>query len=98
MVSLVNLLTAKGVRQGDPLSPLLFVLAADLLQSIINRAWQNGVLKHPLSDDFGGDSPILQYANDTLLILPGDARVLFYLKGILRSFFDSTGLHINFEK
>jgi hypothetical protein len=88
----------RGVRQGDPLSPLLFVLAADLLQSIVNKAWQLGVLKHPISDNFGGDFPILQYADDTLLILPGHARVLFNLKGLLRSFSDSTGLHVNFNK
>lgn len=65
---------------------------------MINKAWQNGVIKHPLSDDFGGDFPIIQYVDDTLLILPGDGRSLFNLKGLLRPFSDSTGLHVNFEK
>jgi hypothetical protein len=42
---------------------------------MVNKAWQTGVLKHPLSEDFGEDFPIIQYANDTLLILPGDAKL-----------------------
>ena len=28
--------------------------------------------------------------------MPGDARVFFNLEGLLRSFSDSTGLHVNF--
>jgi hypothetical protein len=50
------------------------------------------------SDSFGGDFPIVQYADDTLLILPAEVRILFNLKGLLRSFSDSTGLHVNFSK
>jgi len=64
----------------------------------MNKAWQNGTLQHALSDNFGGDFPILQYADDTLLILPGDARILFNLRCLLRPFSDSTGLHVNFSK
>jgi hypothetical protein len=33
----------RGVRQGYPLSLLLFVLAEDLLQSVINKAKDNGI-------------------------------------------------------
>jgi hypothetical protein len=59
----------RGVRQGDTLLPLLFVLAADLLQSIINRGKDLGILRLPLNVGYATDFPIIQYADDTLLIM-----------------------------
>jgi hypothetical protein len=88
----------RGVRQGDPLSPLLFVLAADLLQSIINKAKDCGILKLPIPFSCGFDFPIIQYADDTIMILEACPRQLFFLKAMLNSFADSTGLHVNYNK
>jgi hypothetical protein len=88
----------RRLRQGDPLSPLLFVLATDLLQSAINKAFTDGILQAPFSHTYQMDFPVVQYANDTLIIMKACNAQVLAMKDILQKYADSTGLHINFHK
>jgi hypothetical protein len=77
---------------------LLFVLDADILQSIVNKAFRMNLLKHPLNKDYGQDYPTVQHVDDTLIILPSKAPQLYLIKVLMRSFTDSSGLRVNYNK
>jgi hypothetical protein len=79
------------------LSPLLFVLVADLLQSIINSALHRGVHYLPLLEICGSNFLIMQYVDDSLLqVLEACPRQLITFKALLNTFADSTGLRVNY--
>ena len=86
----------RGLRQGDPLSPFLFIIVADVLQRLLQQASLNGDLVHPIDSSL--PCPVLQYADDTLILTRGDVHSMSVLKHILDSFSAATGLAINFHK
>ena len=90
--------TRKGLRQGDPFSPLLFNLAADVLATLVQRAQEQGFIKGVLPRVYAGGLNILQYADDTIFCFEDDLEGARNLKIILCVFEHLTGLKINFLK
>jgi hypothetical protein len=76
----------------------MFVNTSELLQVVINDAWSRGGINLPIDEDFGQKYPILQYADDTLMIMPMDQTQLLHLKEILANLCVSTVLHVNYNK
>jgi hypothetical protein len=64
----------------------------------VNRAKDMGLLRLPINVGYTSDFPIIQYADDTLLIMEACPLQLFALKAILNTFADSTGLKVNYAK
>lgn len=58
--------------QGDPLSPFLFNLVADMLATLIARAKENGQFRGIIPHLVGGGLSILQYVDDIILFLERD--------------------------
>jgi hypothetical protein len=63
--------THRGLRQGDPLSPLLFNLAADALSFIMNKAKEKGFIGGVVPHLVAGGTTHLQYSDDTILMWGG---------------------------
>ncbi|WVZ49806.1 hypothetical protein U9M48_001132 [Paspalum notatum var. saurae] len=78
--------TRKGLRQGDPLSPILFNIVVDMLAVIFNRAkvggLVNGIIPHLVEDGLS----VLQYADDTVIFLDHDLEKARNMKALFCMF------------
>jgi hypothetical protein len=65
---------------------------------MVNQAMSDNLLHRPLALQSSSSFPIVQYADDTLVIMQADVPQLLVLKGLLHRFGEATGLRVNYEK
>jgi hypothetical protein len=58
---------SRGIRQGDPISPYLFLLCAETLSALLQRVERRGVITGVLTSPRGPRLSHLFFADDSLL-------------------------------
>ncbi|GKV00720.1 hypothetical protein SLEP1_g13361 [Rubroshorea leprosula] len=89
---------SKGLRQGDPLSPFLFLIIAEGLNGLVSNATQKGLLEGVEVGSRGLKLSHLQFADDTILFGEATEKNVLAMKGILRAFEIVSGLKVSFNK
>lgn len=89
--------SSRGLKQGDPLLPYLFIMVEERLSRMIRKA-ENGYL----SGFVVGNSDVLishlQYINDYMIFCDADMKQKDNLRCILRCFEEVSYLKINLVK
>ena len=91
-------IASRGVRQGDPICPLLFNLAAEVFPKMLMKAAGHGHITGLLTSFNQTRVVSMQYADDTLLFLDNDLPGATTLKWLLSCFEQMSGMRINFHK
>ncbi|GLU09187.1 hypothetical protein SLE2022_260600 [Rubroshorea leprosula] len=89
---------SKGLRQGDPLAPFLFLMVAEALNGLISKATEEGLFKGVSVGESELNITHLQFADDSILFYEASAKNVWMIKCILRSFELLSGLKVNFHK
>lgn len=87
----------RGLRQGDPLSPYLFVMAMNYLSLMLNQSAEDNKIKyHPKCNAM--KLTHLSFADDLLIFIDGSIESVQSVLQVLREFEMRSGLAVSFQK
>lgn len=88
----------RGFRQGDLLSPYLFILCINVLSALLHRAEKTNMIKGIQFNRRGPMISHLMYADDLVLFFKADHDSCLFMSRLLNSFCEEAGLEINKDK
>lgn len=86
----------RGLRQGNPLSPMLFIIVMDVLSGLIYKAEEQALFTPLLPGT--GHHRISFYADDVVILASPGTQEIDFLKSMLNKFDDASVLHTNMMK
>lgn len=89
---------SRGLCQGDPLFPYLFIIVANLLERMAAKANSVGLIEGFELSSEGPTVPFIQFADDSLFCLKAEVEGMKNLKCILLIMEAVTGLKVSWAK
>ncbi|KAL5541650.1 hypothetical protein UlMin_009360 [Ulmus minor] len=93
-----SIAVCNGLRQGDPISPYLFILCMEVLSRLINRKAEEGLIK---GFRLSRHTPVINhlfFADDVFLLGKCSINEAFYFKSCLDEFCSWSGQSFNSQK
>jgi hypothetical protein len=92
--------SSRGFHQGDPLSPLLFLLVMEALSRMLAKAVESGFISSFSVGNSTENSVTIShlFADDTLIMCGADPIQLWHLQGVFIWFQAISGLKVNLSK
>ena len=93
-----NITPQRGIRQGDPLSPYLFIICSEVLSHLLLRATAETKLKGMKISTYGPTINHLLFADDALFFCHAHPRSCKTIQRILEMYEKASGQAVNLSK
>ncbi|KAA3460445.1 reverse transcriptase [Gossypium australe] len=89
---------SRGLRQGDPLSPFLFLICSEGLSALMRTAKKEGLIRGAKVSRKGPEISHLLFADDCLMFSEATEKGARMLKDLLNVYEECSGQCVNYDK